>query len=150
VLDLGVARLVNGPGQEGPITSPGQFLGTLDYLAPEQCADPHAVDIRADVYALGCTLYELLAGQPPFTGPGYASAFQKMQAHVEAPVPRIREQRPDVPELLAAALARMLAKDREERFSSPAEVVAAVQPFAAGAELAGLFGALPDSAVTAA
>ena len=132
------------------MTSHGQYLGTLDYTAPEQCTDPHAVDARADVYALGCTLYELLAGQPPFAGAGYDSAFQKMRAHVEAPVPQIRERRPDVPERLAAVLERMLAKDREGRLASPAEVVAAVQPFAAGADLAGLSGAQYRSAAPAA
>jgi serine/threonine protein kinase len=138
VLDLGLARHLSGPGAGERITAQGQFLGTFDYMAPEQCADPHAVDIRADVYGLGCTLYELLAGQAPFAGPDYESAFRKMKAHVEAPVPPIREPRPDVPERLAAALGRMLAKDREGRFASPADVVRAVQPFAAGAELAAL------------
>ena len=64
VLDLGLARQVNESGQEGQITSPGQFLGTLDYMAPEQCDNSHAVDIRADIYSLGCTLYHLLAGEP--------------------------------------------------------------------------------------
>jgi serine/threonine protein kinase len=142
VLDLGLARHLYGPGAGERITAQGQFLGTLDYMAPEQCADPRAVAIRADVYGLGCTLYELLAGQPPFARPGYESAFQKMKAHVEAPVPPIREPRPDVPERLASALGRMLAKDREGRFASPADVVRAVQPFAAGAELAILAGTL--------
>jgi len=74
---------------------------------------------------------------------GYASAFQKMKAHVEAPVPPIQEPRPDVPERLASALGRMLAKDREGRFASPAAVVRAVQPFAVGAELAVLAGPPP-------
>jgi len=141
VLDLGVARRLHEPDAGEQITLHGQFLGTLDYVAPEQCTDPHAVDIRADVYGLGCTLYELLAGRAPFARPGYESAFQKMKAHVEAPVPPIQEPRPDVPERLASALGRMLAKDREGRFASPAEVVWAVQPFAVGAELAVLAGA---------
>ena len=141
VLDLGLARHLREPGAGERITRQGQFLGTLDYVAPEQCTDPHAVDIRADVYGLGCTLYELLAGQAPFARPGYESAFQKMKAHVEAPVPPIQEPRPDVPEQLASALGRMLAKDREGRFASPADVVWAVQPFAVGAELAVLAGA---------
>jgi serine/threonine protein kinase len=143
VLDLGLARHLYEPAAGGRITGRGQFLGTLDYVAPEQCADPRTVDIRADVYGLGCTLYELLAGQPPFARPGYESAFQKMKAHVEAPVPPIQEPRPDVPERLASALGRMLAKDREGRFASPADVVRAVQPFAVGAELAVLAGPPP-------
>jgi len=141
VFDLGLARRLLEPDAGERITSQGQFLGTLDYVAPEQCTDPHAVDIRADVYGLGCTLYDLLAGQPPFSRPGYESAFQKMKAHVEAPVPPIRESRPDVPERLATVLGRMLAKDRAGRFADPADVARAVQPFAAGAELAVLVGA---------
>jgi serine/threonine protein kinase len=149
VLDLGLARHFHEPGEGARITWHGQFLGTLDYVAPEQCADPHAVDIRADVYGLGCTLYELLAGQPPFARPGYESAFQKMKAHTEAPVPPIHERRPDVPEGLAITLERMLAKDREGRFASPADVVRAVQPFAAGAELAVLAGGSPSAAPAA-
>jgi serine/threonine protein kinase len=141
VLDLGLARDLHELGEGERITLHGQCLGTLDYMAPEQCADPHAVDIRADVYGLGCTLYELLAGQAPFARPGYASAFQKMKAHAEAPVPPIHERRPDVPEGLAITLERMLAKDREGRFASPAHVAMVLEPFAAGAELAVLAGA---------
>ena len=143
VLDLGLARHLHEPGAGARITWQGQFLGTLDYVAPEQCSDPHAVDIRADVYGLGCTLYELLTGQPPFARPGYESVFKKMKAHVEMPVPPIQERRPDIPEDLALILERMLAKDREGRFASPADVVQALQPFAAGAELAVLAGTSP-------
>jgi serine/threonine protein kinase len=141
VIDLGLARHLYEPAAVGRITGHGQFLGSLDYMAPEQCADPRAVDIRADVYGLGCTLYELLAGRAPFAQPGYESPFQKMRAHAEAPVPPIREPRPEVPERLAGALGRMMAKDREGRFASPADVVRVVQPFAAGADLAVLAGA---------
>jgi eukaryotic-like serine/threonine-protein kinase len=150
VLDVGLARCLGGPPPGGRITVTGQSLGSPDYMAPEQCLDSHAVDSRADIYALGCTLYELLAGQPPFAGPAYESLFLKMKAHVEAPVPPIRGRRPDIPERLAAALGRMLAKDRTDRFASAAGVVAALQPFAAGADLAGLLLADPASAVVAA
>jgi eukaryotic-like serine/threonine-protein kinase len=150
VLDLGVARYPRVPVPGEQITLPGQFLGTPDYVAPEQCLDCHAVDGRADIYALGCTLYELLTGQPPFAGPDHGSVYLKMKAHVEAPVPPIRGRRADVPERLAAALERMLAKDRADRFVSAAGVVAALRPFAAGADLAGLSLAPPPSAIVAA
>lgn len=143
VLDLGLARLVNESGQQGQITSPGQFLGTLDYVAPEQCDNSHAVDIRADIYGLGCTLYHLLAGEPPFAA--FSSPYQKLKAQAEAPVPPVRERRPDVPLALVAALERMLAKDRERRFTTPAEVVAALATFAFGADLPGLLAANPVS-----
>ena len=150
VLDLGLARLVNESGQGGQITSPGQFLGTLDYMAPEQCDNSHAVDIRADIYGLGCTLYHLLAGEPPFAA--FTSPYQKLKAQAEAPAPPIRERRPDVPLPLAAALERMLDKERERRFSTPAEVIAVLGPFASDADLprllpANLVSSLPDSPI---
>jgi serine/threonine protein kinase len=148
LLDLGLVRHLHGPAPGGLITQQGQFLGTLDYMAPEQCLDSHDVDGRADIYALGCTLYELLTGQPPFADPAHEAWFLKMKAHVEAPVPPIRGRRRNIPERLAAALERMLAKDRSGRFVSTADVVAALRPFAVGADLEGL--ALPPSAVVAA
>jgi hypothetical protein len=106
-------------------------LGTLEYMAPEHGADAHGVDIRADVYSLGCTLYDLLAGRPPFSGPGYASIPRLLKAHAEAPVPPIRQYRPDVPDGLVAVLERMLAKDPAGRYATPAEVAEALRPFAA-------------------
>jgi serine/threonine protein kinase len=150
VLDLGLVRPLHVPAPGEQITPNGQCLGTPDYVSPEQCLDSHAVDGRADIYALGCTLYELLTGQPPFAGPAYSSVFLKMKAHVGAPVPPIRGRRADVPARLAAALERMLAKDRTGRFVSAAGVVAALKPFAAGADLAGLSLAPPPSAIVAA
>jgi serine/threonine protein kinase len=150
VLDLGVAQCLEVPAPRGPSTSHGQCLGTPDYMAPEQCLDCHAVDGRADIYALGCTLYELLTGQPPFAGAGRKSVFLTMKAQVEAPVPPIRACRPDVPERLAVVLEQMLAKDPTGRFASAADIVAALQPLAAGADLAGLSLTDPPSARAAA
>src|SRR5262249_14879660 len=105
-------------------------------MAPEQWENTHAVDIRADLYSLGCTLYHLLAGQPPFSGPGYSSMIQKMKAHVNAPIPPIREHRPDIPEGLEAVLNRLLAKDPAERYATAAEAAEALRPFAAGEQSA--------------
>jgi serine/threonine protein kinase len=150
VLDLGVARYLRGPLPGEQFTMPGEFLGTPDYVAPEQCLDCHDVDGRADIYALGCTLYELLTGLPPFAGPDHASLFLKMKAQVETPVPPIRGRRPDISQRLAAALERMLAKDRRSRFVSAAGVALALQPFAAGADLERLSLASPPSGIVAA
>src|SRR5437762_9392513 len=119
LLDLGLARDLHESAAGGPITSPGQFLGTPDYMAPEQCLDSHAVDGRADIYALGCTLYELLTGRPPFAGPAHESVFLKMKAHVEAPVPPVQGRRPEVPERLAAVLERMRSEEHTSELQSP-------------------------------
>ena len=121
-------------------------------MSPEQCDNSHTVDIRADIYSLGCTLYHLLAGSPPFAAAGFSSPYQKLKAHAEASAPPIRQRRPDVPELLAMVLAQMLAKDREDRFATPAEIVAALHPFAVGRDLPRLLRAegarLPSMAPT--
>jgi tRNA A-37 threonylcarbamoyl transferase component Bud32 len=130
VLDLGLALLREGPCAAARQTVAGQVLGTLEYMAPEHGADARGVDIRADVYSLGCTLYDLLAGRPPFSGPGYASIPRLLKAHAEAPVPPIRQYRPDVPDGLVAVLERMLAKDPARRYATPAEVAEALRPFA--------------------
>jgi serine/threonine protein kinase len=129
LLDLGLALLrEEQPAGEG-LTATGQLMGTYDYMAPEQWDNTHAVDIRADLYSLGCTLYFLLAGRPPFGAPEYASATRKMKAHATEPVPPIQRQRPDVPDALPAVLRRLLAKSPADRYATPAEVAAALQPF---------------------
>lgn len=150
LFDLGLARDLQLPASEGLSMSQGNCLGTFDYIAPEQCLDSHTVDSRADIYALGCTLYQLLTGQPPFADPAHESVFLKMKAHLEEPVPPIRGQRPDVEERLAAVLGRMLAKDRRHRLATAAGVAAALQPFADGEDLAGLSPALSPSTIVAA
>ncbi len=138
VLDLGLARSFGDAAAE-TLTAAGSLLGTADYLAPEQWDSPHAVDTRADVYALGCTLYHLVAGRPPFAA--YRSILMKMQAHQEVPPPPVTDLRPDAPAGLAAVLDRMLAKAPADRFTTPAEVAEALRPFAAGAEPARLIDA---------
>jgi len=142
ILDFGLALLqVDQPAGE-EVTGTGQAMGTADYMAPEQVSDSHSVDIRADIYSLGCTLYKLLTGQAPFTEPEYRTTFAKMTAHVQNPPPSIRQLRPDVPEAFVAMLERMLAKDPNERFNSPSDVADAVQCWAASSDLGAMSSAL--------
>jgi serine/threonine protein kinase len=127
VLDLGLARIQD---DLVAITATGQTLGTPDYMAPEQILAESQVDIRADLYSLGCTLYHLLVGQPPFSGPAYTSHLSKLQAHVEAPFPSIRQTHPEIPEQLQAIVERLTAKKPDERFGTPQDLVQAITPFA--------------------
>jgi serine/threonine protein kinase len=139
VLDLGLAASrCEDLALRTELTASGSFLGTADYTAPEQWADPRRADIRADLYGLGCTLYHLLAGRPPFGDAEHDTWHKKMRAHEQAPVPPIRKERPEVPEGLAAVLDRLLAKQPGERFRTPAEVARALEPFCAGSGLGGL------------
>jgi serine/threonine protein kinase len=148
VLDLGLARIRQGQANQQDMTSAGQMMGTADYIAPEQVRDSHSVDIRADIYSLGCTLYQLLAGRTLFSGEKYASAFDKMMAHVKESPPSVLESRPDVPRPLVAVIERMLAKRPDERFAVPREVAAALTPFTSGCNLAALVSATDSTPST--
>src|SRR6266478_4328171 len=90
ILDLGLAVLRNESSPQKGLTEKGQILGTLDYMAPEQWEDSRAVDIRADIYSLGCTLFHLLAGKAPFGGDEYPTLMKQMWAHAQAPLPPLR------------------------------------------------------------
>ncbi len=138
ILDLGLARFGCDHASRDEMTDGDQPMGTADYMAPEQTADSHTVDIRADIYGLGCTLYKLLCGRAPFSDPKYRSTFEKMTAHVREPVPSIRLLRDDLPEEFVAVLDRMLAKDPAARYATPEKVVEAIAPFTGGSDLAGL------------
>jgi serine/threonine protein kinase len=127
VLDLGLARIQD---DLVAITATGQTLGTPDYMAPEQICAESQIDIRADLYSLGCTLYHLLVGQPPFSGSSYSSHLSKLQAHVEAPFPSVRQTHLEIPEQLQAIIERLTAKNPDERFGAPQDLVHAVTPFA--------------------
>jgi serine/threonine protein kinase len=139
ILDLGLARFEKGDqASKSEATATDQMVGTPDYMAPEQITESQSIDIRTDIYALGCTLYALLAGHPPFRGPNYRTTFEKISAHVKEPVPPITHIRLDVPKPLLAVLDRMLAKEPDERFATPGEVAEAIKPFAAGSNLSAL------------
>jgi len=135
ILDLGLARLGTEQPSGSELTSAGSAMGTADYMSPEQVANAHSVDIRADIYSLGCTLFKLLTGRAPFSGPQYATHVEKLVGHLKASPPPVRLLRTDVPAELAAVIERMMAKDPAERPATAAEAAAALAPFAAGADL---------------
>jgi hypothetical protein len=132
VLDLGLARLTEDAAVDDRRTAQGQVIGTFDYLAPEQALDARSVDIRADVYSLGCTLYRLLAGRVPFPA---ADRLAKVEAHRFREPPPLADSRPDLPAGLPAVVRRMMAKAPAERYPTPREAAAALGPFAASADL---------------
>jgi serine/threonine-protein kinase len=130
LLDLGLVRF--GTDVESQLTAKvggGSILGTADYLSPEQATDSSTVDIRADIYSLGATLYFLLTGRPLFVE---GTTTQKlMWQQWREPTPA-RELRPEVPDGLAAVVAKALAKKPAARYQTPAELAAALAPFCAG------------------
>lgn len=138
ILDLGLALLGTDQPAGQEMTGTNIAMGTADYMAPEQAIDSHNVDIRADIYALGCTLFKLLTGQAPFSDPRHKSNLEKLMAHMKEPAPSIQLLRVDVPDALAVVVERMLAKEPAERFATPGEVAEVIEPFAATADLARL------------
>jgi serine/threonine protein kinase len=124
ILDFGLARIANAA--VGDETSRGTVVGTADYMAPEQANDAHAADIRADIYSLGCTFYQLLSGRVPFPGGGL---LDKCRRHAEEQPTPLTQLRPEVPGGLGAVVAKMMAKDVGERYQTSAEVEAALEPW---------------------
>ena len=136
ILDMDLALLDEQHSEHADLTASGQIMGTLDYMAPEQAGDTHTVDIRADIYSLGATLYKLLTGRVPFQGPQYTSTVKKLMALSTQDPPRIDSFREDLPPELVDVVHRMLARQPEDRYATPGEVAAAMAAFAAGANLA--------------
>jgi predicted Ser/Thr protein kinase len=117
VMDFGLAKDV---GMQGDVTKAGMLMGTPYYMAPEQFKSDVDVDHRADIYALGVTLYHMLVGSPPFLGD---SPYKIMNAHLNERYKPVREANPDVPPQLEAVLDKMLAKDRQKRYQAMQQVV---------------------------
>jgi serine/threonine protein kinase len=116
--DLGLSRESRADATR--VTRDGTTVGTVDYMAPEQGRDSSRADIRSDIYSLGCTLYHMLAGKPPFSEGGLT---ERLCAHAFQEAPDIRRCNPLVSEALMAVLRRMLAKQAADRYQTPAELV---------------------------
>ena len=128
ILDLGLARFLQDQIDDETITVAGTGLGTPDFMAPEQFGNARNADERSDVYALGCTLYRMLAGRVPFPG---SSLSQKQQDHQKKPPDPIEESAPNVPAGLAQAVYKMMAKKPDDRFQSARECAEALTPYVA-------------------
>ena len=121
--DFGIARAL-GTGGADTLTETGMTVGTPAYMSPEQASGERELDARTDIYALGCVLYEMLAGEPPFTGPTAQAIIAK---RFNTAVTPLRVVRPDVPGSVDLAVLRALARTPADRFTSAAELAAALQ-----------------------
>jgi formylglycine-generating enzyme required for sulfatase activity len=129
LVDLGLARVMGAPpgdDEAGRITQVGFVIGTPDFLAPEQARDPMSVDIRADIYALGATLFYLLTGRVPYDG---GTATEKLLRHCTDPAPNLLEFRPDAPPALQQLIHWCMAKEPSGRPQAPLQLAVALQPF---------------------
>ncbi|MEI7782376.1 MAG: serine/threonine-protein kinase, partial [Planctomycetota bacterium] len=120
LVDMGLARLHHMTGDQD-LTASGMTLGTFDYISPEQARDPRSADVRSDLYSLGCTIFYMLVGRPPFAA---GTMVQKLLQHQQDPPPPLESLRPDVPKRFVAVLARLMAKDPGDRQQRPAELIA--------------------------
>jgi eukaryotic-like serine/threonine-protein kinase len=120
VVDMGLARLHQMESSSDDLTASGVTLGTFDYISPEQARDPRMADSRSDIYSLGCTLYYMLAGRPPFPD---GTALQKLLWHSGEDPPDPRLFRPELPTQVIRLLEKMLAKRPTQRPQSPRELI---------------------------
>ncbi len=122
VVDFGIARAIGEVSRES-ITAPGIAIGTPTYMSPEQASGERHLDGRSDIYSLGCVLYEMLVGEPPYNG---ATPHAIITQCFSKPIPSARHVRPDVPEYLDRALSQALGRLPEDRFQTAAEFAEAL------------------------
>lgn len=130
VLDMGVARMTEDDDDTGvrsaTMTHDGSIVGSPDYISPEQAQESHSVDIRADLYSLGCTFYQLLTGRVPFPAD---NIIQKLMKHkYEEPIP-VERARKEVPDQVAAIVRKLMAKKPADRYQTPQELAADLEPY---------------------
>jgi serine/threonine-protein kinase len=130
VADFGVGRALGAPGAGDKLTETGMVVGTPAYMSPEQGAGERTLDGRTDIYSLGVVLYEMLAGEPPYTGPTAQAILAK---RFTGEVPEVRQARPSVTEGVEQAVTKALSTVPADRFSSAAEFARALAAPAAGA-----------------
>jgi serine/threonine protein kinase len=128
LVDMGLARLHQVESSSEDLTASGVTLGTFDYISPEQARDPRAADVRSDIYSLGCTLYYVLTGRPPFPD---GTALQKLLRHNADEPPDVRLLRPELSPSVSALLAKMLAKRPSQRHQTAAELAGEIAALAA-------------------
>jgi serine/threonine-protein kinase len=136
IADLGLA--LHTDLEDERVTREGTTVGTVDYMAPEQARDSRAASLQSDLYSLGCTLYYLLTGIPPFPG---GDITDKLTRHAKSPPPDVRDLRPDLPVALSSFLMRLMAKRPEDRFADFDQLVAeldgiAIEPESLGVSVA--------------
>lgn len=121
LIDLGLARVTSASEDkpEAELTAAGVTLGTFDYISPEQARDSRNVDVRSDIYSLGCTLFFMVTGRPPFPE---GNAVQKLLAHNADALPNLRKLRIDIPDSLIRVMECAAAKDPRKRFQTPQEM----------------------------
>ncbi len=123
LLDLGISRKLDDSPDAPGKTSGGLLVGSPTYMSPEQASAGNDIDFRTDVYSLGVTLYHILAGKPPYDGTGVADVITQ---HFTAPIPDIREVRPDISRRFANVIKKMMAKQKEDRFASWEDFITAL------------------------
>ncbi len=121
LIDMGLARVRQPDPAVADLTASGVTLGTFDYISPEQARDPRNADIRSDIYSLGCTVFFMLVGQPPFPE---GTVLQKLLQHQGDQAPDVRQFRPELPEESSRVLRKMMAKDPRHRYANAADLVA--------------------------
>lgn len=148
ILDFGLAQV--GPWESGleEITTVGQLMGTLDYMAPEQAERGGAVDYRADIYSMAATLFRLLTGRAPLAAAPNLTPFEKLRLLSSYKPPKLRSLRPDVSEDFGKLVDSMLSREPAARPASAIHVVELLEPFSKGADLVGLLARARKKSVT--